>query len=55
VSDDLVQCVHQKIRERWCFTISELSYDFQQTSRIVLYNIITVRLGYYKFEQNEIQ
>jgi hypothetical protein len=35
VNDGLVQS------ERWHFTISELSCEFPQISRIVLYNIIT--------------
>jgi hypothetical protein len=49
VSDDLVQSVGQKISERRRFTISELSCEFSQFSRIVLYKIITVRLDYRKF------
>jgi hypothetical protein len=43
VSDDLVQS------ERRCFTISEVSCEFMPISRTVLYEIITVRLGYHKF------
>jgi hypothetical protein len=39
----------QKICERWCFTITELSCEFPQISHIVLYKIITVRLGSHKF------
>jgi hypothetical protein len=31
------------------FTIPELSCEFPQISRTVLYEIITVSLGYYKF------
>jgi hypothetical protein len=51
VSDDLVQSVDQKVSERWSFTISELSYEFPQISRTLLYEIITVRLDYHhKFE-----
>jgi hypothetical protein len=34
---------------RWRFTISELSFEFPQISPTLLYKIITVRLGYYKF------
>jgi hypothetical protein len=49
VSDDLVQNVDQKICEKECFTISELSCEFPEISYTVLYEIITVRLGYYKF------
>jgi hypothetical protein len=49
VSDDLVHSVEQKICERRRFTISELSCEFQQISRNLLYEIMTVRLGYHKF------
>jgi hypothetical protein len=49
VSDDLFQSVDQKICERRRFTISELSCEFPQISRSVLYKIITVRLGYHMF------
>jgi hypothetical protein len=52
VSDDLVQSVDQKICERWRFTISEVSCKFPQISRSVLYEIITVRLGYHKVLSN---
>jgi hypothetical protein len=31
------------------FTVSELSCEFPQISLTLLYEIITVRLGYYKF------
>jgi hypothetical protein len=49
VSIDLVQSVDQKICERRHFTISELSCVFPQISSILLYEIITVRLGYHQF------
>jgi hypothetical protein len=49
MSDDDVQSVDQKICERRRFTISELSCEFPQISCTVLYEIITVRLGYHKF------
>jgi hypothetical protein len=49
VSDDLVQSVDQKICERWRFTISELTWEFPLISRTVPYEIITDRLGCYKF------
>jgi hypothetical protein len=49
VSDDLIQSVDQQICERRHFTISELSCEFPQISCTVLYEIITVRLGYHKF------
>jgi transposase len=48
-SNDFVQNVDQKICERQRFTISEISCEFPQISRNVLYEIITVRLGYHKF------
>jgi hypothetical protein len=47
VSNGLVQSVDQKICESRRFTISELSCEFPQISGTVLYEIITVRLGYY--------
>jgi hypothetical protein len=49
VSDDLVQSVGQKICERWHFIISGLLCEFPQISCSLLYEIITVRLGYHKF------
>jgi hypothetical protein len=49
VSDDLVQSVDQKICERRCFIISELSCEFPHLSCTVLYEIITDRLGYHKY------
>jgi hypothetical protein len=49
VNDDLVQNVGQKICERRSFTISEISREFPQISHILLYEVITVRLGYHKF------
>jgi hypothetical protein len=48
VSDDL-QSVDQKICERRPFTISELSCEIPQISRIVLNEIVTTRLGYHTF------
>jgi hypothetical protein len=55
VSDDLVRSVDQKICERRCFTISELSCEFPHTLRTVLYEIITDRLGYRKFWSRFVQ
>jgi hypothetical protein len=49
VSDHPVQSVEQKICERRRFTISEVSCEFPQISRTLLYEIIAVRLGYHKF------
>jgi hypothetical protein len=47
VSDGHVQSVHQKICERWYLTVSEILCEFPQILRIVLYEIIIVRLGYH--------
>jgi hypothetical protein len=47
--DDLVQSVGQKTGERQRFTSSELLSEFPQISLTVLYEIITIRLGYHKF------
>jgi hypothetical protein len=49
VSEELVQSVDQKICERWCFTISELSCEFPQMLCTVFYEITTVRQGCHKF------
>jgi hypothetical protein len=49
VSDDLVQSFDRKNCERRRFTTSELSCEFPQISRTVLYEIITARLGCHKF------
>jgi hypothetical protein len=50
MSDDLVQSVDQKLCERQRFTIPELSCEFPQISRTLVYEIITVMLGcHYKF------
>jgi hypothetical protein len=52
--DDLVQSADQRIYERWRFTISELSCEFPQIPSTVLYEIITVKLGYItSFAQDE--
>jgi hypothetical protein len=49
VSDNHVQSVDQKISVRLRFTISELSCEFPQISRNLLYEIIIATLGYHKF------
>jgi hypothetical protein len=49
VSDDFFQNIDKKNCERWRFTISELSYEFPQISRTLLYEIIIVRRGNHKF------
>jgi hypothetical protein len=48
VSDDLSKC-WQKISEKRRFTILELSFEFSQISRTLLYEIIVVTLNYHKF------
>jgi hypothetical protein len=54
LSDDLVQSVHQKIYERWRFTISELLCEFPQIPCTLLYEIITVRIGNHKFSARQV-
>jgi len=49
VTDELVQKVDQCLRGKRRFTISELSEEFQQTSRTALYRTVMDRLGYHKF------
>jgi hypothetical protein len=49
VSDYFVQSVDQKICERRRFTISELSCEFPEISRTVLYEITIVRVRYHEF------
>ena len=39
VSDKLVQKIDEKVRENWRFTMSELSEQFTQISRTVLYEV----------------
>jgi len=40
VNDDLVRKVNKRVRDDRRFTISDLSLDFPQISRTLLYNII---------------
>jgi hypothetical protein len=49
VNDYHLHCVAQNICERRRFTISEFSCEFPQSSRSVLYDIITASLSYPKF------
>lgn len=49
VTDELVQTVDAKVRENRRFTMAELSTDFPQISKTLLYEIVTARLGYRKF------
>jgi hypothetical protein len=49
VSDDFVQSVDQRIYEAQRLTLSELSCEFPQISRTVLYEVMGLSLGYHKF------
>ncbi|GFG34171.1 hypothetical protein Cfor_08156 [Coptotermes formosanus] len=49
VTDDLVERCYKLVRERRRFTTSELSLEFPQVSRTVLYEIVTKKPGYHKF------
>jgi [histone H3]-lysine36 N-dimethyltransferase SETMAR len=49
VTDDLVGKIDEKIRDNRRFTISQLSEEFPQISRTVLYEVVSERLGYRKF------
>jgi hypothetical protein len=49
VTDDLVQHVDKLVCEWRRFTLSELLLEFPQVSWTVLYEIVTKKLGYYKF------
>jgi hypothetical protein len=52
VIDAFVQNVQPKICERRRFTFSGVSSEFPQIPRTVLYETITVRLGYHKYVQD---
>jgi len=45
VTDELVAKVDEKIRENRRFTITELSINFPQVSRTLLFEIVTQKLG----------
>jgi hypothetical protein len=49
VTDDLVQHIDKVVRERRRSTISELSLEFPQFCRTVLYETVTKKLGYQEF------
>ena len=49
VTDELVQHVDKVVRQRRRFTVSELSLEFPQVCRTVVYEIVTKKLGYHKF------
>jgi hypothetical protein len=49
MTDELEQHV-EKLVHKWCqFTTSDLSLEFPEVSRMVLYEIVTKKLGYHKF------
>jgi hypothetical protein len=48
VSDDLVRSVDQQIYEGWRFAISEVSCEFPQTARTILYEVIRIRSDCHK-------
>src|SRR5215469_6009725 len=48
ITDDVVEKVNTTIRGNHCFTISELSLEFPQVLRSVIYDIVTEKLGYKK-------
>jgi hypothetical protein len=49
VIEDIVQSVDPILCERRRFTISKLLYEFPQITRILLCEIVTLRLSYHKF------
>jgi hypothetical protein len=49
VTDELILTVNLCVHGKRCFTISELSEEFTQTSRTTLYRTVMDRLGYRKF------
>jgi uncharacterized protein YPO0396 len=55
VHEDIVQRVYQKICERRCFTISELSCEFPQISCTVLYEISQIGYATTNFEEDGFQ
>jgi hypothetical protein len=52
VSEDLVQSVDQKLVKDGTSQFQNVHVDFQQISLTLLYEIITVRLGYHKYAQD---
>ena len=46
VSDGLVRKVNERVGDDRCFTISDLSLNFPQISRTLLYDIFSSHLGY---------
>ena len=48
VNDDLVRKFNERMREDRRFTISDLSIQFPEISRTLLYDIVSNHLGYWK-------
>jgi len=45
ITDDLEEKLNTTLRGNHCFTISELSLEFPQISRSVIYDIVSEKLG----------
>jgi len=48
VNDDLVHKFNERVHDDRCFTIPDLSLQFPQISKTVLYDIVSSHLGYRK-------
>ena len=48
VNDDLVCNVNERVRDNRRFTVSDMSLQFPQISRTLLYDIVSSHLGYRK-------
>ena len=48
VNDDLVRKVNKRVHDDRRFTISDLSLHFLQISRTLLYDIVSIHLGYWR-------
>jgi len=46
VNDNLVRKFNERVRDDGRFTVSDLSLQFPQISRTVLYDIVSIHLGY---------
>lgn len=52
VNAELQEKIHDKIRENHLFEISDLSLHFPKILRTVLFDVLTLDLGYHKFCAN---
>jgi len=48
MNDDMVRKVNERVRDDRYFTIFDLSLHFPQISRTLLYDIVSIHLGYRK-------